>query len=259
MARLVVGDLVREIDVVVLDKDGTLIDFDKAWGGRLARGIAAMVASAKGVTSAKGGKNLKSALYRTLGGDPANGAILPDGPYVSASIADTGIMAATVLYQAGVEWHDALAIVEQTLLPILKAPPVANEIAGIGDVRGRLRTLKLAGIKLAVATNDERTATLACLVLLGISDLLDAIVCAGDAGLAAKPAPDGLLHIAKILGAPAQRLAMIGDSIGDVLTGRAAAAGLTVGVLSGPATAAQLAPHADIVVADIHALRVENR
>jgi phosphoglycolate phosphatase len=249
MARLRVGDLVREIDVIVLDKDGTLIDFDKAWAGRLARGIDAIT------SSAKGGKNLRSALFRTLGGNPADGAILPDGPYVSASIGDTGIMAATVLYQAGVDWHGALAIVEQTLLPILKASPEPSEISGIGDVRGKLRTLKSAGIGLAVATNDERTATLACLELLGISDLLDAIVCAGDAGLAAKPAPDGLLYIAKGLGVPAKRLAMVGDSVGDVLTGRAAAAGLTVGVLSGPATAAQLAPHADVVVADIHALR----
>jgi phosphoglycolate phosphatase len=253
MARLRVGDLVREIDVIVLDKDGTLIDFYKAWAGRLARGIDAIT------SSAKGGKNLRSALYRTLGGDPADGSILPDGPYVSASIADTGIMAATVLYQAGVDWHGALAIVEQTLLPILKASPEPSEIAGIGDVRARLQTLKSAGFALAVATNDERTATLACLDLLGISDLLDAIVCAGDAGLAAKPAPDGLLYIAKSLGVPVKRLAMVGDSVGDVLTGRAACVGLTVGVLSGPATAAQLAPHADVVVADIHALRVDGR
>lgn len=253
MARLLVGGLVREIDVIVLDKDGTLIDFDKAWGGRLARGIAAMVASANG------GQNLKSALYSTLGGNPCDGAILPDGPYVSASIAETGIMAATVLYQAGVEWHVALAIVEKTLLPILKSPPVASEVAGVGDVRARLAVLKAAGVGLAVATNDERTATTACLDLLGITDLLDAVVCADDVGLAAKPAPDGLLHIARTLGVPARRLAMVGDSVGDMLTGRAAAAGLLVGVLSGPAVAAQLAPHADVVVADIHALEVDGR
>lgn len=255
MARLKVGDLVREIDLIVLDKDGTLIDFDKAWGGRLARGIAAMVAFVKDGQNLKT-THLRSSLYRTLGGNPSNGAILPDGPYVSASIADTGIMAATVLYQAGIDWHGALAIVEKALLPILKAPPELSEIAGIGDVRARLKTLKSAGFALAVATNDERTATLACLELLGISDLLDAIVCAGDAGLASKPAPDGLLHIAKTVGVPVQRLAMVGDSVGDILTGRAASAGLTVGVLSGPAISAQLAPHADVVVADIHALGV---
>lgn len=253
MARLLVGGLVREIDVIVLDKDGTLIDFDKAWGGRLARGIAAMVASAKG------GQNLRSALYRTLGGNPSDGAILPDGPYVSASIAETGIMAATVLYQAGVDWHAALAIVEKTLLPILKSPPVASEVAGVGDVRARLTALKAVGVGLAVATNDERSATTACLDLLGITDLLDAVVCADDVGLAAKPAPDGLLHIARTLGVPPRRLAMVGDSVGDMLTGRAAAAGLLVGVLSGPAVAAQLAPHADVVVADIHALEVDGR
>ena len=92
MAQLVVGGLVREIDVVVLDKDGTLIDFDKAWGGRLARGIDAIVALAEGgLASAKGDRTLETALYSTLGGQASDGAILPDGPYVSASIAETGI------------------------------------------------------------------------------------------------------------------------------------------------------------------------
>jgi phosphoglycolate phosphatase len=269
MARLAVGGLVRDIDVVVLDKDGTLIDFDKAWGGRLARGIAAVTHAATGgranavisgqAHATRGGQALSDALYRTLGGDAANGAIMPDGPYVSASIADTGVMAATVLYQAGVDWHGALAIVEQALLPILRAPPEPSEIAGVGDVRAKLSALKAAGLGIAVATNDERLATLGCLDLLGITGLLDGIVCAGDAGLAAKPAPDGLLHIARTLGVPVRRLAMVGDSIGDMLTGRAAGVGLTVGVLSGPATAAQLRPHADALAADIHALSVVDR
>jgi len=148
-----------------------------------------------------------------------------------------------------------LALVEGEMMPVLKAPPARHEIGGIGDVRSRLALLRDAGIALAVATNDERAATLAGLDALGVLDLLDAVVCAGDPGLAAKPAPDGLLHIARTMGVTAERMAMVGDSVSDLLTGRAAEVGLTVGVLSGPATQALLEAHADVVVADIHALK----
>lgn len=250
MARLAVGGLVREIDVIVLDKDGTLIDFHKAWGGRLVRGVRSIRRLAGGDAT------LEAALFRTLGGNPGDGSVLPDGPYVSASIADTGLMAATVLYQSGVDWHRSLAIVAETLLPVLTAPPQAEEIQGIGDVRRTLQRLKASGLRLAVATNDERPTTLAGLARLEIDDLIDAIVCAGDPGLAAKPSPDGLVHIARTFDVPASRLAMVGDSAGDMITGRAAGVGVNVGVLSGPGTADSLAPHADIIVADIHALGV---
>ena len=59
---------------------------------------------------------------------------------------------------------------------------------------------------------------------------------ADDADLASKPAPDGLLHIARTLGVAADRLAMVGDTATDMRAGRSAGVGLVVGVLSGLAT-----------------------
>jgi|SRR6516164_2151209 phosphoglycolate phosphatase-like HAD superfamily hydrolase len=102
---------------------------------------------------------------------------------------------------------------------------------------------------------QNKAGTLAELRLLGISDAVDAIVSADD-GLASKPAPDGLLHIARTLGVAANRLAMVGDTEIDMLAGRSAGVGLVIGVLSGLGTADHLAPLADAVVPDIHALSV---
>ena len=96
MPRLTVAGLVREIDVVVFDKDGTLIDFDKAWSGRLKRGIGAVCTSAGGDVQTQDA--LAAALYCTLGAELGTGVMLTDGPYVSASIAEACTIAAAVLY-----------------------------------------------------------------------------------------------------------------------------------------------------------------
>ncbi|MEL6211117.1 MAG: HAD hydrolase-like protein, partial [Pseudomonadota bacterium] len=53
--------------------------------------------------------------------------------------------------------------------------------------------------------------------------------------------------------APAE-IAMIGDSTHDMACARAASCGLRVGVLTGPASHADLAPHADHVIDSIDAL-----
>jgi len=208
------------------------------------------------VETARGDNALKAALYHTLAINAADGRFLQDCPIVSVKIGDKAIMIATVLHQSGVEWSKAQAIVAQHMLPVLTAPSEPHQIRGIGNIQERLRTWKSAGLHLAIATNDNRIRTLAELRLLGIDDVVDAIVSADDSGLASKPAPDGLLYIARTMGVSANRLAMIGDTATDMLAGRSAGVGLVIGVLSGLATAGHLAPLADAVVPDIHALSI---
>ena len=253
MPLLTAGTCTREIDAVVLDKDGTLIDFEKAWGGRLRRGID-VVGRVR-----NGGPGLRDALFAALGADPATGALHPDGPYVSGTIADCCTIAAGVLYGCGMPWHTARATADTAFRPHLVSPPRREELVPIGDVTGQVSRLRSAGMRLAVITNDERDGTLSALAALGIAPSIDIVSCADDLGITPKPAPDGLLAIARALGLAPSRLAMVGDSAGDLHAGRAAGCGLVVGVLSGPARSSDLAPHADAVVADIHALRVGER
>jgi phosphoglycolate phosphatase len=250
MTHVIAGGACREVDVVVLDKDGTLTDFHTAWGGRYARSVSAVVEAARGDYA------LKAALYRTLAINASDGRFLQDRPIVSVKIGDKAIMVATVLHQFGLEWQEAQAIVTSHMLPVLTAPSERHQIQGIGNVQERVRTWKSAGLRVAIATNDNRAGTLAELRLLGIDDVVDAIVSADDADLASKPAPDGLLHIARTLDISANRLAIVGDTTTDMLAGKSAGAGLVIGVLSGLATAVHLAPLADAVVPDIHAVSV---
>jgi phosphoglycolate phosphatase len=71
-----------------------------------------------------------------------------------------------------------------------------------------------------------------------------------DSGWGGKPAPGQLLAFAQHLGIDPAQAAMVGDSTHDLHAARAAGMA-AVAVLTGVAEADELAPHADVVLADI--------
>ena len=81
-----------------------------------------------------------------------------------------------------------------------------------------------AGRRVAVATSDDRDPTERTLAALGLTDAIDALVCADD-GVPVKPAPDMVLRLCAELGVRPGRTAVVGDSPADLRMGRAAGAG----------------------------------
>ncbi|MGK2851482.1 MAG: HAD family hydrolase [Candidatus Limnocylindrales bacterium] len=59
-----------------------------------------------------------------------------------------------------------------------------------------------------------------------------ALVC-GDDGFPVKPAPDAIFALCQALGTVPDRVAVVGDSPADIAMGRAAGAGVVIGVRSG--------------------------
>jgi phosphoglycolate phosphatase len=102
----------------------------------------------------------------------------------------------------------------------------------------------------AVATSDDRDPTERTLAHLGLVDAIDALVCADD-GIPVKPAPDMVLRLCAELGVEPGRTAVVGDSPADLRMGRAAGAGLVVGVLTGVGARSDLEPGADAVIGSV--------
>lgn len=96
--------------------------------------------------------------------------------------------------------------------------------------RETLEGLHAEGLKLAVATNKPQRAAEAVLDHFGLFPYLGAVV-GGDAGVAKKPAPDILLAALERLGIEPWDAVMVGDSISDVTSARAA--GMTVVIVRG--------------------------
>lgn len=226
------------IDGVIFDKDGTLFDFRRSWGGwtaRLVRDIATERAGAPDEAQA-------ARLAAAIGYDLGTGVFSPDSPVIAATADD--IAAALVPLLPGTTQMRLAA----RMNALAEVAPMAEAV----PLLPVLTALKGRGLRLGLATNDAEAPARAHLAAHGVAHLFDSIS-GFDSGHGAKPGPGMLLAFAAHCGLAPARVVMVGDSRHDLMAGRAAGM-RTVAVLTGIAGADQLAPLADAVLPDIAAL-----
>ena len=231
------------IDLVVFDKDGTIIEFGPMWSGWA-------VALADALTAATD-RSVAGPLYAMLGVDPGTGAVIPGGGLAATPMARLRDRTREVLLTCGLGEVDA----ERALETAWHAPDPIELARPLTDLGALFDRLRAGGCLIAVATTDDRDPTERTLAALGIAGRIDATVCADD-GIAVKPAPDMVLHLCATLGVTPARTAVVGDTEADLRMARAAGAGLTVGVLTGVGGRADLEPLADALIASVEELEV---
>lgn len=223
---------------VLLDKDGTILDYWKTW----------VPINREAALFAAGGDRALADDLLVLGGhDPATD-IIRAGSVMAAGTTD-----------------EVADIFARRLGP--KAPPrlqaeierIFSEGAGRYAVlmQGAIEALDAmddAGFILGVATNDTLAGTLASLSrppdLMGRFSFLAAC----DSGFGAKPEP-GMVHaFCAETGLDPDEVAVVGDAIHDLEMGRRAGAGLCIGVLGGTSQHADLVTHADLILDGLHAV-----
>ncbi|UZN02871.1 phosphonatase-like hydrolase [Cellulomonas sp. S1-8] len=119
----------------------------------------------------------------------------------------------------------------------LRTPPVP--VPGVPECLARLRA---AGVKVALTTGFDRQVTDPLLAALGwrVGVEVDAVVCASEVA-AGRPAPHMIARAMELTGvSDARQVLAAGDTVLDVLAGRAAGAGWVVAVLSGAQTREEL-------------------
>jgi len=230
------------IDLVVFDKDGTLIEFGSMWSGWA-------VALAEGLRATTG-RPVEEPLYAMLGYDVRTGLVLAGGGLAATPMARLRERTRDVLLGAGLTGAEA----EQALEVAWHAPDPVGLARPLGDLPALFGWLHDGGRRVAVATSDDRAPTERTLAALGIADAIDALVCADD-GIPVKPAPQMVLHLCSALGVMPERTAVVGDAPADLRMARAAGAGLAIGVLTGVGGRPDLEPFADMVIASLEELR----
>jgi phosphoglycolate phosphatase-like HAD superfamily hydrolase len=232
-------DPLEGIELVVFDKDGTLIDFHLMWR-EWVDGLA------DGLARATRGRPGRGALYGLMGVDLETGAIHPHGLLAATPMSRIRTEVGVLLARSGLSAGDA----ETALAAAWHAPDPVALARPLADLRAIFGRLDGDGIAIGVATSDDRVPTERTLDALGVADLVDAIVCADD-GIRVKPAPDAVLRLCRELGVEPARTAVVGDSPADLRMGRAARVGRVVGVLTGVGDERALAPFADLIVDSI--------
>ncbi|NKX43708.1 HAD family hydrolase [Roseicyclus persicicus] len=218
---------------LLFDKDGTLFDFQRSWGG-WARDVISDLAG--------GDPGLAARLADALGYDAGNLVFLPGSLSIAGTVREQAEAIAPHLPGRGVAALEARLVAAAGRAPMIPAVPL----------RPLLAAWRAQGLSLGIATNDAEVAARQQLEATEIIDVFH-FIAGYDSGFGAKPGPGMCLAFAEARGLDPSDCVMVGDSRHDLEAGRAAGMRV-VGVLTGPAGVDDLAPLADAVLPDIGAL-----
>lgn len=231
----------RGLDLVVFDKDGTLLDFHAMWGG-WARDLAARL-------DASVRRPVAGDVFAAIGFDPSSGRVAAGGPLAIGTMAQIEDLLATLLRR----WCPSVAAARRAVEAAWFVPDPVGAALPLTDLEALFARVGTDGRRIAVVTTDDRAPTDATLRYLGVRDRVAALVC-GDDGFPVKPSPDAILALCQALGTVPERIAVVGDSPADIAMGRAAGAALVIGVRSGIGRDEDLAA-ADVILDSVAALR----
>lgn len=220
-------------NAVLFDKDGTLINFEKTWGRWLVEFTTKL---------ADGDKQRASALMQQVGFDPGAMSFAEDSVIIAGTPEDGVEQLMPLLEDRTMEEVTRLSVALSERAqpePLFPLAPILSE-------------LQLMGLKLGVATNDTAGGARSHMTALSVEHMFDAII-GSDSGYGGKPEPGMCLGFAKEVGVDPATIMMVGDSLHDLMAGKAA--GMTaVGVTTGLASAQVLEPFADVLLPSIQEL-----
>ncbi|WP_118135896.1 HAD family hydrolase [Oceanicella sp. SM1341] len=218
----------ERIKGLLFDKDGTLFDFQSSWAPVFARVVAEL---------AEGDAARAGALCAAGGFDAANGRFTPESTVIAGTSAD--VAAALLPHLPGWDLPRLERLLNRSATGVAMAP--------VTDLAAFTARLRRAGLRTGVATNDGETAARSH---LGAAAAGFDYIAGYDSGYGAKPGPGMVQGFLAATGLAPQEVAMVGDSLHDLVAARAAGTG-AIAVLTGVASAEDLAPHADVVLASI--------
>lgn len=218
---------------VLLDKDGTLISFEKTWGPAMG-----------------------AVVFALAGGDPAKIAAQSEAlhfSFESLRFLPTSPIIAGSSGHFGQVWAHALGRTDYAQLKAevdaLTAVESLKSLTPIGEPLAVIDKLRWLGLRVGVATNDSESSARRQLAALRLTDRLD-FIAGYDSGHGSKPEPGMVLAFASHLGVDSAEVAMVGDTPHDLKAARAAGS-VAIAVLTGPAPRDALEPYADHILDSI--------
>eukprot|EP00299_Pterocystis_sp_00344_P012175 c5806_g1_i1.p1 GENE.c5806_g1_i1~~c5806_g1_i1.p1 ORF type:complete len:274 (-),score=54.89 c5806_g1_i1:53-874(-) len=230
--------------LVVFDKDGTLIDFNYQWGSFTE------ILSKRLHSDGSLKTDVSQALFDAFGYCAATKKVISGGAVTDTPMPMLRQIAFNVLITKGNMLPDDAEVL---LTNCWQPPDPIQTSLPLADIRKLFEWLRTLHIKVAINTTDSRDATTETMKFLGVLDLIDLMFC-GDDALPSKPAPDSCLFLCSSLQVTPENTIMVGDTVADMRMSHAANLGLAIGVAGGSTSSDTLLKEADIVVSSVERL-----
>ena len=227
-------------EMIVFDKDGTLMDFDAFWVG-------VTVSVIQDILQKIHCEEVEiETVMRALGTE--NGVSDIDGLLCSGTYEEAGLALYEIVKEQGCTFSDK-EIVEM-LISTYKEKAVDGIVRPTcNGLQNIISGLKNNGYKLVVATADNPEMTEKCLADLGVREYFDAVF-TDDGITPAKPDPGCILEYCQSVGVSIDKVVMVGDTMTDVAFARNAGMNL-IGVCATEKNRQRLAPYTDAVIREV--------
>lgn len=249
MVTIVVNDEHQvEIELVIFDKDGTLISH--------AHYIPIMETRARIIAQALDlSQEVERGLLEVLGVDPVRKFIIPQGK-IYTSRRDTFREVVQFLGIEGIKKKLAGEAARMGFTDADKEVKLEEHVKPIQGALKLLQALDQAGVMTAVCTHDISRAAKLHLQATNMLPYISRIIGLESRSIhRAKPAPDMLEAIIQDSEANARKAIMVGDADIDMQAGKAAGVGFCIGVLSGQSTKEEFYS-ADAIISSVGDLRL---
>ncbi len=242
-----------KLKAIIFDKDGTLFDYAQVWQTVLIESIdSAFTAMGKDDRL-----QAKGAMLRLMGIDEA-GRCLPSGLVFTHR--RVRIFRRFFLYC--IRWRvNAIKAMRAYYRSVTHSESLLSAKLADMDFSMQQRlfsSLKQAGYRIGIITSDTGSSTALFLSLMGLAQHVD-FVANRESHYKRKPHPQAFLEFCTRFDLSPNQVAMVGDTITDMLFAKRAEAGYRIGVLSGSNDVRRLERHSDVVYQDISALVDDTR
>lgn len=228
------------VDAIIFDKDGTLIDFDAFW-------VTVSTKALEDVLRHVGREDIPVCkLLVALG--VHNGVTDINGALCKGTYEEMGQIVHDILNKCGctISCDEVVQLVIDAYNRNADSGDIKPTCPDLADV---LITLKKQNKKLAVVTTDNVEITDKCLIKLGIKELFDKIY-TDDGKTPTKPDPHCAIDFANLVGVKKERLVMVGDTMTDMNFAKNAGIA-SIGIAKTDRNRAVLEPYADVVISKI--------
>lgn len=250
MARLTINNQTYEIDGILFDKDGTLLDFRSLWVNWAQEFITSIVSTAKLTERERG------TLSQSIGFQYNEKRWDPTGPLCIGSLNDLISILSLHLYQNGFAWDEALEIVMDAHDDTNQKDDWKDSIKTVSGLRQLLTQAKASSLKLGVVTSDNHRQAIKHLKALKI-DLYFKSVIGHDQVERGKPYPDMVEKACEQLDLKPKRALIIGDSNGDMVLGKKSGTVASIGIVSEPTITTSHLKNADHIIRSFDDLLIQ--
>jgi phosphoglycolate phosphatase len=233
-----------EPELVVFDKDGTLIDFKFMWA-KWGHAIVDKMEQ-QGHLDGDG----LSKLEHAMGYSRARRVVGPTSALCCAPMHEIeDLCVETVAQHRGLSRAEAQAVVSA----VWHMPDVRSDTRALTNLPALFSMLREdLGLKIAVCTTDNRKETIETLRFLDALHLVDMVLCGDEKHVKPKPSAEQLLHICGSLNVCPSKTIMVGDTITDMKMARNAKVGLSIAIPNGAGATEDLMQHGDIILPDMN-------